>query len=155
MLKSAAPKGAGFRLFCLPPFLRIIIINCQYCQKPVRQKYCNPTCQHRWKYENITIPKILAGEYSAAANKNKRTILKFLTELNGHKCSGCRLEQWQNQKIPLDIDHVDGNNKNNLPENLRLLCPNCHRLTETWGNSKKQRELKSHGSVGKDVTLTS
>ena len=28
----------------------------------------------------------------------------------------------------MDIDHVDGNRKNNDPSNLMILCANCHRL---------------------------
>lgn len=28
----------------------------------------------------------------------------------------------------LDIDHIDGNRRNNSPENLKTLCANCHRL---------------------------
>jgi len=28
----------------------------------------------------------------------------------------------------LDVDHIDGNRKNNSLENLQTLCANCHRL---------------------------
>ena len=28
----------------------------------------------------------------------------------------------------LDVDHIDGDNKNNNPDNLQTLCANCHRL---------------------------
>jgi 5-methylcytosine-specific restriction endonuclease McrA len=28
----------------------------------------------------------------------------------------------------LDVDHIDGNHRNNNPENLQTLCANCHRL---------------------------
>ena len=41
----------------------------------------------------------------------------------------------------LQIDHVDGDSSNNDWENLRVLCPNCHALTLTYGprNKKKGR----------------
>lgn len=43
--------------------------------------------------------------------------------------------------IPLQIHHIDGDCTNNKEENLQLLCPNCHSLTETFGgrneNSKR------------------
>ena len=38
----------------------------------------------------------------------------------------------------LDVDHIDGNNKNNSLENLMTLCANCHRLKtaiyKDWNN---------------------
>jgi hypothetical protein len=34
--------------------------------------------------------------------------------------------------VPVRLDHIDGNWENNKPENLRLLCPNCDSLTETY-----------------------
>jgi len=38
----------------------------------------------------------------------------------------------------LELDHIDGNNKNNTLKNLRWLCPNCHSMTSTWrGRNKK------------------
>lgn len=47
-------------------------------------------------------------------------------------CSNCGLDSWLGGKIPLELDHIDGVNSNNLLENLRLLCPNCHALTPTY-----------------------
>lgn len=41
------------------------------------------------------------------------------------------------QNVPLDIDHIDGNHKNNTENNLRLLCPNCHALTTNFKNLNK------------------
>ena len=48
------------------------------------------------------------------------------------KCLTCGLSEWLGKKINLQVDHIDGNNQNNLRENLRALCPNCHSYTDTY-----------------------
>ena len=57
-----------------------------------------------------------------------------------HKCSNCGLETWLDEPIPLELDHINGDNKDNDFNNLRLLCPNCHALTDTYrGRNKSSR----------------
>ena len=51
-------------------------------------------------------------------------------------------------KIPIELEHVDGNSDNNSLNNLLILCPNCHSLTKTWktlnsGNGRySKRKIK-------------
>lgn len=55
------------------------------------------------------------------------------------RCSQCRRTTWEGQEIPLQLDHVNGDRRDNRLENLRLLCPNCHALTDTWCGKNKGR----------------
>ena len=54
-----------------------------------------------------------------------------------HQCECCKLTEWMNKKIPLELHHVDGNNRNHKLENLQLLCPNCHTITDGYSGRKK------------------
>jgi len=49
----------------------------------------------------------------------------------------CGISEWFGKKISLELEHKDGNNKNNLRENLEGLCPNCHSNTDTWRGRNK------------------
>lgn len=55
-----------------------------------------------------------------------------------YQCAECNLTQWQGKALSLDLDHINGINSDNRFENLRFLCPNCHRQTSTWGNKHKR-----------------
>lgn len=48
-----------------------------------------------------------------------------------YKCECCEVIEWQGKKLRLELDHKNGNNRDNQEENLRILCPNCHSQTET------------------------
>jgi hypothetical protein len=75
-----------------------------------------------------------AGNYTG---KSKSNLNKRLVSERGHRCESCGLTEWLDKPIPLEVDHVDGNNTNNDDSNLRLLCCNCHALTPTWRNRKR------------------
>lgn len=56
----------------------------------------------------------------------------------GHKCESCFLSLWLNKQIILEIHHIDGDRSNNLYDNLQLLCPNCHSMTDNWRGRKSK-----------------
>ena len=59
-------------------------------------------------------------------------LLQPLISLRGHKCECCGLTEWLNEPIPLEVHHLDGKELNSELDNLILLCPNCHALTENY-----------------------
>jgi len=71
-------------------------------------------------------------------------------ELLENKCSECGLyPEWNNKPLTLQLDHIDGIKLNNKIENLRILCPNCHTQTLTYGgrNMKKCKRRNERSRV--------
>lgn len=52
-------------------------------------------------------------------------------------CECCGIKEWNNKEIMFQLHHKDGNPKNNVLENIILLCPNCHSQTDNYSNKKR------------------
>ena len=83
----------------------------------------------------------MSGKYGLSGH-----IRRYLLEKYNYKCEIC---DWSEENphthtVPLEIHHKDGDYTNNKEENLQLLCPNHHSLTETYKshnkNGRKGRE---------------
>lgn len=67
-----------------------------------------------------------------------------LIKERGHKCESCGLSEWLCEPIPLELEHKDGDNRNQTKENLLILCPNCHAKTKFYrGRNKNNGKLKA------------
>lgn len=78
--------------------------------------------------------------------KNSTASQKTLREwyIKGHyteyKCSICGQEPiWNGKPLTLTLDHIDGNNTNDVLSNLRWVCPNCDRQLDTFGSKNKRQ----------------
>lgn len=85
------------------------------------------------------------GQFTADFSYNgKGSHKSVLINERGYRCERCNLTEWLNDPIPLELEHCDGDNKNNTRENLLLLCPNCHAKTKFYRgrNIPNQGRLK-------------
>lgn len=76
-------------------------------------------------------------------NVKKRIILQ---EQN-RKCLLCGIDKWEGKLLNLQLDHIDGNRNNEKRENLRILCPNCHSITETYGGKNKFKRTATNDEL--------
>lgn len=112
-------------------------MQCINCSKEIKRKnkYCSLKCQKEYQYKtyikqwkNNEIDG-MRGDYQISSY-----IKTYIFKKYNNKCAICGWNKVNpyTKNIPLEIEHKDGNYKNNKEENLTLLCPNCHSLTSTY-----------------------
>ncbi|MFB7916557.1 HNH endonuclease signature motif containing protein [Streptomyces sp. NPDC056061] len=76
------------------------------------------------------------------SHRTRTTLLRrALTEIGvPERCAECGTSPcWQGKPLTLEIDHINGDWSDDRAENLRLLCPNCHAITDTWCRGGRRR----------------
>ena len=107
-------------------------------------KYCSHKCQverqHKVYVEKWLVSEMPGGSWCGVSDHVKR----WLTETRGNKCEECGWDKKHpvSGRVPVQVDHIDGDPYNHRPENLKLLCPNCHSLTTTFGNYNRGKGRK-------------
>ncbi|MEU9300388.1 HNH endonuclease signature motif containing protein [Streptomyces sp. NPDC048269] len=93
-----------------------------------------------------TPESILIRQTDSHARRRQSEQLKSALATLGvaEHCQMCGIESiWQGEPLPLEVDHIDGDWRNNQADNLRLLCPNCHSTTDTYRGRGKRRRAKA------------
>ncbi len=130
------------------------MISCINCDEPLRaaqQFYCSNRCQRDVQYHKY-IELWKQGKVNGGRGLNTRNmsghLIRYLRE-KYQRCSSCGWDERNpvTDRVPLEIDHIDGNSENNTELNLRLICPNCHSLSSNFrnlnrGNGRAWRRLK-------------
>jgi hypothetical protein len=108
-------------------------------------KYCSLKCQNGYAHSNYIIKWKLGLESGTSGYGVSSYIKRYLFEKYNNKCSKCGWAEINpyTGNIPLEVEHSDGDWKNNKEKNLCLLCPNCHSLTKTYKGANKGRGRKA------------
>lgn len=110
--------------------------DCLNCGKQMRwsssknNKYCSFSCQHSFQRKIRIETKLVVGTVFRGGMPS--WVKKHLAALRGYSCEVCGISEWNGKKLSLEVDHIDGVHYNNIIENLRLVCPNCHSQTVTY-----------------------
>lgn len=122
-------KGTGKVYHCL---------NCGKELEGLQVKYCSNKCQ--MEYQKVKKINEWKEHPERFASENGYPFIRnYLLEKYGNKCEKCGWgeENQYTHSVPLEVHHIDGDCTNNKEDNLQLLCPNCHSLTENFGSRNK------------------
>jgi hypothetical protein len=119
-----------------------VCLSCGGKPKRSSYKYCSNKCQQANQYrEYIAKWKLglVNGDRGIVTKNISNHIKRYLVEKYGEKCFVCG---WSKKhlltgRVPLEIDHINGDAGDNVELNLRLICPNCHSLSSSFRNLNK------------------
>ncbi len=128
--------------------MKATCLNCSveftYNKSSSRGKYCSSKCKGEHS-QNQNIEFWMSDKFVPSTYLDRATIRKYIAATRGYKCETCSLSEWQGKKITLEVDHKNGLSNDNSPNNVRLLCPNCHSQTPYRGQANKGRGRKALG----------
>lgn len=88
-------------------------------------------------------------------NRNHLRLRLLADGLKDARCERCGLTEWLGKPAPLQLHHVNGDGRDNRPENLQILCPNCHSQTDSWGGRNRGKARPAPVSPHEPLAATS
>ena len=96
----------------------------------------------------VPLETILRKNSYFQSHKLKKRL--FNSELKKPKCEICGwAKKAQDGRTPLELDHINGNRRDNRLENLRILCPNCHSLQPTHRGKNRGVNISAGAGTGR------
>lgn len=89
------------------------------------------------------LSEILVENSRWTSDSIKKRLLK--EGLKKYECESCGLSTWGGYLIPLELHHLNGIHTDNRFENLAILCPNCHAMTESFSKMKLSAQKEISG----------
>lgn len=128
---------------------------CEYCGNEFvttnkDKQYCCEKCRAD-SIKQKTVESWLNGENHSSGVNNKLpdSIREYLYKRANYCCEICGFEGYNERtgKTILQIHHIDGDSSNSRPENLQVLCPNHHAMTDNYmglnkGKSTRKKRYK-------------
>lgn len=118
--------------------------------KDCRRRFnCGNSTWHKARRSGIitTPAKRLTAEELFAKPRLRGTVKRVLLRAGilENRCEWCGLTSWRGKPLSIQIDHRNGIANDHRLENLRMLCPNCHSQTMTYGG--RNQKLKPQSRV--------
>ena len=115
-------------------------------------------CAHnknKTNHKKISWQEVLVYDRHKGRRENVFRLKRAMLESGiPEQCACCHLQsEWNGKQLVLQIDHIDGNGLNNLPFNVRFLCPNCHSQTETFGTRNRPAPLPLDEQIKRDIDI--
>lgn len=133
VLKKIGLREAGGNYFQLQKYIKELKIDKSHFKGKGWSKGLRGIGKPR-----LQLKEILVNGSNFQSYKLKKRL--FDAGLKFPKCEKCGWAQKSDDgRVPLELDHINGNVHDNRLKNLRILCPNCHSLQPTHRGMNKKK----------------